>query len=531
MSDIVIGLGDQNLVADLTGILQEIDDVSIKAVAGSTQELVDLSRRMRPDIVIIYQEIGPEPVTEIIRDITAQRPDVAVLEVSDTRTPATVVKAMEAGARGVIAYPFSFPDVSSRLELAQEWVSHIRKFQTGEDTGGRQRGTVLTVVGAKGGVGTTTVATHLAQDQVLKHSQAKVCLVDVDVEKGDVGAVLDVRQSVSIADVAKVAEDLGTQTVLDAVILHETGIHVLLAPVDVREADFVTPEALQAIVEILRREFDVVILDAGGHVSPSQAACVEVADEVLVVTTSDVMSVRAMRRRMMAWTALAVGDEADMRVLINKVDKSSIFPAASVPKLTTARVLETRIPLSSRLLETAQNERDPRAITEVAWWRLFTELRREVGLERTTVRPAAVERKRGSRRERRGRDKSAARSESGERTSRREAGGIALENSVMIPFVLLLAAICWQIAVTGMTFIWAGHATTAAARSYAVSGQTGQARSAAVDSVPGPFSSGLSVSTSGPEQIAVTMRIPLGFGGAFGLPTSLTTTRTVVNEP
>ncbi|PWJ26408.1 pilus assembly protein CpaE [Branchiibius hedensis] len=512
MSDVVIGLGDQNLVADLTGILQEIDDVSIKAVATTTQELIDLSRRMRPDIVIAYSEIGPEPITEIIRDITAQRPDVAVLEVSDTRTPATVVKAMEAGARGVIAYPFSFPDVSSRLELAQEWVSHIRKFQTGAEASGRQRGTVLSVVGAKGGVGTTTIATHLAQDHVLKHPDAKVCLVDVDVEKGDIGAVLDVRQSVSIADVAKVAEDLGTQTVLDAVILHETGIHVLLAPADVREADFVTPEALQAIVEILRREFDVVIIDGGGHVSPSQAASVEVADEVLVVTTADVMSVRAMRRRMMAWTALSVGDESTMRVLVNKVDKQSIFPASAVPRLTTARVTETRIPMSTRLLEVAQNERNPRAITEVAWWRLLSELRREVGLERPSAIPPATAVPRTRRR-------------------KREAGGVSLENAALIPFVLVLAAVAWQLAVTGITFIWAGHATTAAARAYAVSHQTSSARSAAVDALPGPFASGLAVATPTKGSISVTVNIPMGFGNVVGLPTTLTTSRSVVAEP
>lgn len=512
MTDILIGLGDRNLVADLTGILQEIDDVSIKAVATTTQELLDLNRRMRPDVVIAYQEIGPEPITEIIRDLTAQRADVAVLEVSDTRTSTSVIKAMEAGARGVIAYPFSFPDVSSRLELAQEWVSHLRRFQTGNTTSGRQRGTVLSVVGAKGGVGTTTVATHLALDHAVNHPEAKVALVDVDVEKGDIGAVLDVRQSVSIADVAKVSEDLGTQTVMDAVILHETGISVLLAPVDVREAEFVTPEALQAIVEILRREFDVVILDGGGHVSPSQAACVEVADEVLVVTTADVMSVRAMRRRMMAWTALAVGDEAEMRVLVNKVDKQSIFPASAVSRLTTARVTEARIPLSTRLLEVAQNERNPRAITEVAWWRLLSDLRREVGLERPSAPPVAVSPPRTRRR-------------------KREAGGISLENAALIPFVLVLTAIAWQLAVTGLTFIWAGHATSAAAREYATTHQSSTARSAAVRAIPGTFSSGLTVATPNPRSISVTVRIPMGFGNLVGLPTTLTTDRSVVAEP
>lgn len=514
MTDVVVGLADQNMLADLTAILDELEDYSVKGVATTTEELVALTQGQRAEVVLVHEDIAVEPIAEVIRDLAGRRPDIAILEVSAARTANTVIKALESGARGVVAYPFSYEDVSSRLELSVEWVTHVRRFQAGISTSARQRGHVLAVAGAKGGVGTTTVATHLAQDQVRTHPESRVCLVDVDVEKGDVGALLDVRQAVSIADVAKVAADLSTQIVLDAVILHETGMHVLLAPSDVREADFVTPEALRAIVEILRREFDVVILDAGGHVSPSQAAAVEIADEVLVVTTADVMSVRAMRRRMLAWTALGVGDEAELRVLVNKVDKSSIFPASAVGKLTTAHVTRTTIPLSARLLENAQNERDPRAVTEVAWWRLMSELRREVGLERaieTTVVAPSSRRARAKR--------------------RKEAGAIALENAVMIPLAILLAVVCWQIAVTGLAFVWAGNATSAAARAYATGGTSATATTAARNSVPSAFQGGIAVAVPAAHKIAVTVPIPMTFAGVVGLPTTVTTTRSVVSEP
>lgn len=377
----LIGIDDENLVADLTSLLSEIEGFEVRAVATSTGELLDLTSRLEPDLVFVHDQLGVEPVTQTIRDLSVRRPALAILQVSPMRNSDLVIKAMEAGARGVVAYPFAYEDVSSRVLAAREWSIHMSQVLEGAARNSTGRGRVVAVVGAKGGVGTTTMATHLAMDHVEHHPEQKVCLVDVDVEKGDIGAILEVRQSVSIADLAKVSTDLSTTAVADAVIQHESGVHILLAPLDVREAELVTAAALRSIVAMLRREFAVVFIDGGGHVSPSQAAVIEIADETLVVTTSDVLSIRGLRRRMIAWEALGVREEAAFRVIVNKVDKASLFPSSSVPKLTTAQVLQTEIPHSPRVIESAMNQRDPRAITEVAWWRLMSKTREELGLE------------------------------------------------------------------------------------------------------------------------------------------------------
>lgn len=377
----LIGIDDENLVADLTSLLSEIEGFEVRAVATSTGELLDLTSRLEPDLVFVHDQLGVEPVTQTIRDLSVRRPALAILQVSPMRNSDLVIKAMEAGARGVVAYPFAYEDVSSRVLAAREWSIHMSQVLEGAARNSAGRGRVVAVVGAKGGVGTTTLATHLAMDHVERHPEQKVCLVDVDVEKGDIGAILEVRQSVSIADLAKVATDLSTTAVADAVIQHESGVHILLAPLDVREAELVTAAALRSIVSMLRREFAVVFIDGGGHVSPSQAAVIEIADETLVVTTSDVLSIRGLRRRMIAWEALGVREEAAFRVIVNKVDKASLFPSSSVPKLTTAQVLQTEIPHSPRVVESAMNQRDPRAITEVAWWRLMSKTREELGLD------------------------------------------------------------------------------------------------------------------------------------------------------
>lgn len=558
MSQVIIGMVDENLVADLMSLLEEMDGFTVRAVAKSPSELVDLATRLEPDVVFVHETLGIEPVSQTIRDLANRRPSTAVIQVSQIRTPSLVIKAMEDGARGVVAYPFAYEDVSTRVIAAAEWSEHMKAVLAGAAVTNTTRGEVVAVVGAKGGVGTTTIAAHLAFDHLRDHPQEKVCLVDVDIEKGDVGAIFEVRQSVSIADVAKVSGDLSPHAVHDAVIQHESGLHLLLAPLDVREGEFVSPEAIRAIVSLLRREFDLVVLDGGGHVSPAQASVVELAGECLVVTTPDVLSVRAMRRRMIAWTALGVREEPGFKVLVNKVDRASLFPANAVTKLTTAHVVETQIPYSPRVLEASINDRDPRAVTEVAWWSLISSLRVELGLAKA---PVTASKGRPKRRgpagpvepKSKGRAGRAARARAGAVPAAapepevdaapevapapspepvtvgrsRESGAVGLETIGIFPTALFLCLIGWQTAVTGFSFIYAGHASSVASREYSVTADAGEAERAARAAVPRSLRAGLSVSTSG-DQVSVTVPVVKGFPA--GLPTSLTSTRTVVRE-
>lgn len=381
MSTAIICHTDQNVVGDLQTVLSEMPDLVVSHVVTSTVELRKIVDRDAPDLVLIGDQTGPDPVEDVCRAFLSTHPSTAVVQVLAQRSPQLALRAMESGARGVVSQPFVFEDVSERVSNALEYVETMRRVIAGTAAKRRRRGRLVCVAGAKGGVGATTLAVHMAIDFLRIHPNSRVCVVDADVEKGDVAALLDIRQSVSIADIAKVSSDLSVATVMDAVIQHESGIHVMLAPNDVRESDYITPEAIHTVLELLRLEFPLVIVDAGGHVSPSQAAVAQMADEMVVVTTPDAMVMRAFRKRAAAWESLGVRDEAALKVVINKVDKRSVFPASAVPKLTVANVLDVMLPFMPRALEVASNDRDPRALTEVSWWRLISELRHGIGAE------------------------------------------------------------------------------------------------------------------------------------------------------
>lgn len=111
----------------------------------------------------------------------------------------------------------------------------------------------------------------------------------------------------------------------------------------------------------------------------------------------------------------------------------------------------------------------------------------------------------------------------------RERGAIALENATLIPLALLLAVIGWHLAVTGLTFIYTGHASGAATREWAITGDQHGTQAHARDAVPQPFRSGVDVSAHA-DTVTVRVDIPASFD-LPGLPQTLTVTEAVVMEP
>ena len=527
MTRVVIGVAEQTLAYDLRSALEGIDGHDVSSVVETTGELVEVVLQEDPDVVLVHDELGPESALDVIRDLSLRRPTCAALTVTLEPSTEGMAAAMAAGARGTLSYPLTSPDLQSRLLSAGDWSQQMRRLLSAigpsADGAPGSRARVVTFVGAKGGVGTTTIACHMALDVVRTVLGHQVCVVDLDLEKGDVSGLLEVRHRASVADVAKVAEDLSARAVGDAVVAHESGLHLLLAPTDVRDVEAVDPRALREIVAVLRREYDLVVIDAGSHVTPAQAGAVELADEVVAVTTPDVLAMRSLRRSISMWEALGVRKEPDLRVLVNRVSRQTTMSADTVRQLTRAPVLSTGLPAMFRGLEPGLNTRDPFAVREEVWWRSLRALGNEIGLVRTGVTrqgQAAAElgARRGRGRRRRG--------------PRGDGGAVALETAGIVPLALLVALVMWQFALYGMSMVWSGQAANAAARALSVHDAPGPAARA---SVPSGVAGGLQVTPegagTGTDTVTVSLRVPLVSPGIGSLPTRVTVRRTVEREP
>ena len=259
--------------------------------AGYGIEAVSLAKGTEPDVVVIAIE---EPLAralqtvEAVADLLPQSPLVAY---SSVRDPASMRKAVLAGVNDYLMTPIKEEELIQSIHtvLAQE--ERRRARMSGEMEEPVACGTVLTVFGAKGGIGKTTISTNLATSLVQKTGQSAV-LVDLDTRFGDVAILMDIPVERSIADLAMPEEEITRELVQECIYTHNTGVSILPAPIRPTDWRNVHAGHIERVVMLLAQSYDYVILDTPGTFNDIVARALELATLVLLVATVDMASLK-----------------------------------------------------------------------------------------------------------------------------------------------------------------------------------------------------------------------------------------------
>ncbi|MEV0175204.1 P-loop NTPase [Streptomyces sp. NPDC050803] len=394
---ILPAVGDADAVRSITTLLSQLPDAEPVAPVVDSTQLVDTLARLAaesvdelPEVVVVHERIGPVPALELIREVALRFPAVGVILVTSDASPGLFQAAMDYGARGLVALPLSYEELASRVQAVAQWSVGVRRhLGAGSDVFSGVGGTVVTVSGAKGGVGATLVSIQLAL--AAQASGRSTALVDLDLQTGDIASFLDVQFRRSVADLATIT-DISPRVLADAVFRHDTGLALLLAPGEGERGEEVTERAARGIVSALRSRYEVVVVDCGAQISGAGAAVVEMADTALLVTTPDVVAVRGAKRAVRMWDRLQIRKAEETTVVVNRHTRGTEIQPALVQKITGTAVAATAIPAHFKELQGAVDagrihELDNRSTVKQALWTLAGEL----GL----VKAGAVDRRGG----------------------------------------------------------------------------------------------------------------------------------------
>jgi pilus assembly protein CpaE len=352
-------------VPDSTALL----DTLARLAAVGVEEL--------PEVVLVHERIGPLPPLELVREIALRFPAVGVVLLCADQGPALYSAAMDAGARGLIGLPLSYDELAPRVQTAAAWAAGVRRhLGAGGEHAEGAAGTVVTVSGAKGGVGTTVAAVQLAL--AARASGASVALVDMDLQTGDIASYLDVQFRRSIADLAEIT-DISPRVLSDAMFVHDSGVALMLGPADGEQGEAVTDRAARQIVAALRSRYDVVVIDCGSQLSGANAVAVESAQVALLVTTPDVVAVRAAKRTVRLWDRLRVRKPQDIRMVVNRLTRHTEIQPALVERITGTKVTRAAVPAAFKELQVVvdsgrMDQLDNRSTVKQALWALAAEI-------------------------------------------------------------------------------------------------------------------------------------------------------------
>jgi pilus assembly protein CpaE len=243
---------------------------------------------------------------------------------------ASLSDIVRTGAVELVEYPASKRQLSSALQRAFE-MSDQSQSSAGSVipvvahsmvVDRPQFAEVFTVASSSGGCGKTFYATNLAC-YLAAHTGQRVCLVDLDLQFGEVSTALHLRPRFTISDLLSrepVDEEDLDEHVEEYLQEHELGFSVLPAPFTPAEADMIAPKDVYKVMGALRKRFDYIVVDTPAQLSEVVLAAFDHSTKVLCMVTLDLPSIRNMRVFLTTLEKLRINSES-IGVVLNKVEE------------------------------------------------------------------------------------------------------------------------------------------------------------------------------------------------------------------
>jgi len=268
--------------------------VTVVGEAAFGTEAVSLAVEVKPDVIICGTSKPPERCLQTIEALLDVLPETPVVAYGWRDDAEMVRRAMMAGARDFFVMPAESERILEAVRGVLEAEERKRLRVTGQAKAMGPKGLVVTVFGAKGGIGKSTIATNLGVALSAELAQS-VVLIDGDNNFGDAAAMLDLKPDRSILELVRDLDAVEKSTERGAVISyltqHESGLWVLPAPRECLQWRAVSPEHFRKVIALLARRFDVVLVDTAGALGDLSLAGLEEANMVLWVTSSDFSSI------------------------------------------------------------------------------------------------------------------------------------------------------------------------------------------------------------------------------------------------
>ena len=348
----------QSTRENLRKLLSFEDDIQVVGTAGDGKEGVEEAQRLHPDIVLTDVNMPVMDGIQLTEQLTQDLPSSPVIIMSVQGERDYLRRAMQAGAREFLIKPFSHDELVAAIRRVYAVEQKKGTFLTrsteaapAAGTGRSGPGEVFVVFSAKGGVGKSIIAANLAV-ALARETDARVALVDLDLQFGDIGVMLNLNHSRSITDIVDAQDHLDAEVLDDVLATGPAGIRVLLAPIKPELADLVTPDHVRTVFTELRKLCDFVVVDASSHLGEAILQVMEIASRILVVTGLTIPSVKNARLTLGVLESLNIDPERVLLV-VNRIDSYSDFN-----KEATEQYL--RVPV------TVQIPHDPRAVAD-AW--------------------------------------------------------------------------------------------------------------------------------------------------------------------
>lgn len=338
---------------DIARLLYFEDDMEVVGEAADGVEALEKTAALNPDVVLMDINMPTMDGITATEKLTARFPGVAVVIISIQGESEYLKKAMFAGASDYLVKPLGSEEMAATIRRVYRKVQEkkaavlqvetpVPKPEAREVKGeagyapnrepavppAARNGSVYTLFCGKGGVGKTTLAVNLAV--VLgQNGRKKVALLDMDLQFGDIAVMLNLTEGKTVSELAREAE-ITPEVMKRYLIRHFSGVDIIPAPLMPQEAEYVRPEHVEAIIRILKQEYDYIVVDTAPSFHEINLVLTDLSDRVLMMTTRDIATIKNTKVSLDIMDSLGYRDK--IWLILNRSDQDLGVEVADLEK-------------------------------------------------------------------------------------------------------------------------------------------------------------------------------------------------------
>jgi pilus assembly protein CpaE len=303
---IKLSLRSQKLSRELVEIIRTIDGF---------EEYREIDAR-KPDLLIFELGENSEKEMEMIESLLKANEAGAVFLIAANANPEVLMRAIQVGAKEFFTYPINVRAVKQALQKFKE--QQINLMPKGEYKSGK----IISILGSKGGVGTTTIAVNLATSLLQGKKVQSVALVDMNTLFGEVPLFLEMSPQFHWGEITKNIDRLDNTFLNNILARHESGIHVLPSPAYLNGHVRPTPEIMTRLLDLMKRMFDYVLVDTGQSTNNTALRVIEISDTLMLITILSLPCLANTNRLIKSFLDMGYMSNDRIKVVLNRYIKN-----------------------------------------------------------------------------------------------------------------------------------------------------------------------------------------------------------------
>ena len=329
----------------LQKLLSLESDIQVVGSAINGEEGISQARKLSPNVVLMNIDLSVVDGIRATQTLVEELPRSPVIIISIQGDRKYLRRAMRSGASEFLIKPFSGDELIAsvrrvyRLEKEKEALLAKSKMVAtaasvtplptdGETARHGKRGRIFFLYSGKGGVGKSLIAANLAV-AMARQTKARVALVDLDLQFGDIAMLLNLDPSHGITDLIENIEHLDQDFIRQIMVDGPFGIKVLLTPIRPELADLVMVDHVRRILGELRDIFDYVIVDSNGNLDDINLDLLDLANRIVLLTSANIPAIKTTRLALNIFQSLSISPDRVILIL-NSPDAYSEFNVENV---------------------------------------------------------------------------------------------------------------------------------------------------------------------------------------------------------